>query len=270
MGLLDGKVALVTGGGGGIGRGIARKFIREGATVVVAEFNDDYCASIKQELTEELGGRAEVIKADVRVKDQIQGAVERTVELFGGIDILVNNAFTLSPKVLLEQKTDNMLDATLHSGLWAGWWSMQAARPHMVARGGGSIINFYSIDVETAAWLNSDYNITKSALRGLTRSAAHEWGRFNIRVNLLSPAAMGTVFHRMAEAMPGFAEMAASRKPLLRNGDPEEDIAPVAVFLASEMSRFVTGEMINVDGGLHMPGYQSRPPNVAEMEQQGG
>jgi enoyl-[acyl-carrier-protein] reductase (NADH) len=70
--------------------------------------------------------------------------------------------------------------------------------------------------------------------------------------------------------MPGFAEMAASRKPLLRNGDPEEDVAPVAVFLASEMSRFVTGEMINVDGGLHMPGYQSRPENVAEMEKQGG
>ena len=249
MGLLEGKVALITGGGGGIGRGIARRFVREGATVVVAEYNEDYCATIRSELIDELGGRAEILKVDVRVKDQIQGAVEKTVELFGGIDILINNAFTLSPKVLLEQKTDEMLDATLHSGLWAGWWAMQAARPHMVARGGGSIVNFYSIDVETGAWLNSDYSITKSALRGLTRSAAHEWGRFNIRVNLLSPAAMGTVF---------------------QNGDPEEDIAPVAVFLASEMSRFVTGELINVDGGLHMPGYQSRPPNVAEMEQQVG
>lgn len=270
MGLLDGKVALVTGGGGGIGRGIARKFIREGATVVVAEYNDDYCASIRKELIDELGGRAEVMKVDVRVKEQIQGAVEKTVELFGGIDILINNAFTLSPKVLLEQKTDEMLDATLHSGLWAGWWAMQAARPHMIARGGGSIVNFYSIDVETGAWLNSDYSITKSALRGLTRSAAHEWGRFNIRVNLLSPAAMGTVFQKMAADSPGFCERVAAMKPLQRNGDPEEDIAPVAVFLASDMSRFVTGELINVDGGLHMPGYQSRPANVAEMEQQGG
>ncbi|WP_199170760.1 SDR family NAD(P)-dependent oxidoreductase [Caulobacter sp. FWC2] len=120
MGLLDGKVALVTGGGGGIGRGIARRFIREGATVLVAEFNEDYCATIKAELTEELGGRAEVIKADVRVKDQIQGAVQKAVDLFGGLDILVNNAFTLSPKVLLEQKTDEMLDSTLHSGSGRG------------------------------------------------------------------------------------------------------------------------------------------------------
>ena len=74
----------------------------------------------------------------------------------------------------------------------------------------------------------------------------------------------------MAADSPGFAERVAAMKPLQRNGDPEEDIAPVAVFLASEMSRFVTGELINVDGGLHMPGYQSRPPNVAEMEQRGG
>jgi NAD(P)-dependent dehydrogenase (short-subunit alcohol dehydrogenase family) len=272
---LKGKTLFITGSSRGIGLAIALRAARDGANIAVAAKTADpnpklpgtiYSAASEIEAA---GGQALPIPTDIRDEAAVAAAVQAAVERFGGIDILVNNAFTLSPKVLLEQKTDDMLDATLHSGLWAGWWSMQAARPHMVARGGGSIINFYSIDVETAAWLNSDYNITKSALRGLTRSAAHEWGRFNIRVNLLSPAAMGTVFHRMAEAMPGFAEMAASRKPLLRNGDPEEDIAPVAVFLASDMSRFVTGEMINVDGGLHMPGYQSRPANVAELEQQG-
>jgi 3-oxoacyl-[acyl-carrier protein] reductase len=78
------------------------------------------------------------------------------------------------------------------------------------------------------------------------------------------------VFFQLAEQYPGFAEAAAARKPLGRNGDPEEDIAPVAVFLASEMSRFVTGELINVDGGVHMPGYESRPANLAEREQTGG
>ncbi|HEY0560370.1 MAG TPA: SDR family oxidoreductase [Frankiaceae bacterium] len=268
MALLEGKVALVTGGGAGIGRGIARRFIREGATVVVAEYDPERCATIEKELTQELGGRAVVLQTDVREKDQVLAAVQAAVDA-GGVDILVNNAFTLSPKVLLEQKTDEMLDATLHSGLWASWWAMQAVRPVMAARGGGSIVNFSSIDVETAAWLNSDYIITKSALRGLTRSAAHEWGRFNIRVNAIAPTAMGTVFQQMAAAMPGFAERAAARKPLGRNGDPEEDIAPVVVFLASEMSRYVTGELINVDGGLHMPGYESRPPNLEELEQQG-
>jgi NAD(P)-dependent dehydrogenase (short-subunit alcohol dehydrogenase family) len=269
MGLLDGKVALITGGGAGIGRGVARRFVREGASVVIAEYNDEYAAQIEREL-KELGGRAVVVKTDVRVKEQVLAAVQACVDSFGGIDTVVNNAFTLSPKVLLEQKTDEMLDSTLHAGLWASWWSMQAARPLMIERGGGSVINFYSIDVETAAWLNSDYNITKSAIRGLTRSAANEWGRYNIRVNLIAPTAMGTVFHKLAAEWPGFAERAAERKPLGRNGDPEEDIAPVVVFLASEMSRYVTGELIHVDGGLHMPGYDSRPPNLEELMKQGG
>lgn len=270
MGLLDGKVALVTGGGAGIGRGIARRFVREGAAVVIAEFNEETGPAVLKELTDELGGRAAYVKTDVRDKAQVMAAVQTAVDEFGGLDILVNNAFMLTPKVLLEHKTDEMLDNTLHSALWAAWWAMQAARPLMTERGGGSIINFYSIDVEKAAWLNSDYNIVKSGLRGLTRSAAHEWGRFNIRANLIAPTAMGTFFQKMAAEHPGFEEAAAKRKPLLRNGDPEEDIAPVAVFLASEMSRYVTGELINVDGGLHMPGYDSRPPNLAEMEQQGG
>jgi 3-oxoacyl-[acyl-carrier protein] reductase len=266
MGLLEGKVAVITGGGGGIGRGIARRFVREGASVVIAEYNDEFCAQIKKELIEELGGKAHVMKADVRIKSDVEAAIQAAVDVFGGLDILVNNAFTLSPKVLLEQKTDEMLDGTLHAGLWASWWGMQAARPHMIARGGGSIVNFYSIDVETAAWLNSDYNITKSAIRGLTRSAAHEWGRFNIRANLIAPTAMGNVFYKLAAEHPGFAEQAASRKPLGRNGDPEQDIAPVVVFLASEMSRFVTGELIHVDGGLHMPGYASTPGDIPALE----
>jgi 3-oxoacyl-[acyl-carrier protein] reductase len=265
MGLLEGKVALITGGGAGIGRGAARRFVREGAAVVVAEINPQLCDQIARELTEELGGRATVVRTDVRDKDQVLAAVQTAVDTFGGLDILINNALTLSPRVLLEQKTDPMLDATLHSGLWAAWWAMQAARPVMAARGGGAIVNFYSIDVETAAWMNADYNITKSALYGLTRSAAHEWGRFNIRVNSIAPTAMGTVFHKLAAEYPGFAEGAARMTPLGRNGDPEEDIGPALVFLACDMSRYVTGELLHVDGGLHMPGYDSKPPNLAEL-----
>lgn len=266
MGLLDDKVALITGGGAGIGRGIARRFVREGAAVVIAEYDADRCATIERELAD-LGGRAVVLQGDVRVKGDVEDAVRAAVDAFGGLDVLVNNAFTLSPRVLLEHKTDEMLDRTLHAGLWAGWWAMRAARPIMAERGGGSIVNFSSIDVETAAFLNSDYIVTKAALHGLSRSAAHEWGRFGIRVNVIAPTAMGTHFEQLAASTPGFADYAASIKPLGRNGDPEEDIAPVVVFLGSQMSRFVTGELIHVDGGLHMPGYASRPADISALEQ---
>ena len=266
MGMLDGKVAIITGGGGGIGRGVARRFVREGAAVVVAEINDEFRQQIQTELVDELGGRAVVMKADVRKKADVLAAVQAAVDTFGGLDILVNNAFSLTPRVLLEHKTDEMLDSTLHSGVWAAWWGMQAARPHMIARGGGSIINFYSIDAEVGAWLNGDYVITKSALRGLTRSAANEWGRFNIRANLIAPTAMGNVFKMLAAQIPGFAEHAAAMAPLGRNGDPEDDIAPAIVFLASDLSRYVTGELLHVDGGLHMPGYDSKPQNLADLE----
>jgi NAD(P)-dependent dehydrogenase (short-subunit alcohol dehydrogenase family) len=266
MGLLTGKAALITGGGAGIGRGIARRFAREGAAVMIAEIDAANGAAAARELRDELGGEADAIVADVRDRAAVEGAVAATIQRFGGIDILVNNAFTLSPNILLEHKTDDMLDSTLNAGLWACWWAMRAALPSMKARGGGAVVNFYSIDAEVAAWLHADYNITKSAILGLTRSAAAEWGRFNIRVNAIAPTAMGTVFHQLAQKFPGFAESAAARKPLGRNGDPEEDIGPVVVFLASEMARYVTGELIHVDGGLHLPGYDSRPQNLAELE----
>lgn len=259
MGLLKGKVALITGGGGGIGRGIARRFIQEGAKVVIAEINDSFGINTLKELTEELGGEAHYINVDVREKDQVEGAVSTTIEKFGGIDILINNAFSLTENIGIEDKTDAMLDSTIKSGVWANWWAMKAALQSMKARGGGKIVNFYSIDAQVAAWNHADYNITKSGILGLTKSAAMEWGRFNINVNAIAPAAMGNVFHKLASENPGFAEAAAARKPLCRNGDPEKDIAPVVVFLCSEMSSYVTGELINVDGGLHLPGYNSKP-----------
>ena len=134
------------------------------------------------------------------------------------------------------------------------------------ARGGGSIVNFYSIDAQTGAWLHADYNIAKTAILGLTRSAAVEWGRYGIRVNAISPTGLGQVFARLVNDVPGFLEAATENNPLRRAGDPEDDIGPVVVFLASEMSRFITGELINVDGGQNLPGYVSRPHNLAELE----
>jgi NAD(P)-dependent dehydrogenase (short-subunit alcohol dehydrogenase family) len=265
MGLLDGKVALITGAGGGIGRGVARRFAREGASVVIAEVDTATGLSAAAEC-EALGARAVFVHTDVRHKDSIHNAIATAVDRFGGLDALVNNAFVPTPNVRLEQKTDAMLESTLNSCVWATWWAMQAALPHLRARGGGSIVNFYSIDVDIGAWLHADYNTAKAAILGLTRSGAAEWGRFNIRVNAIAPTAMGATFHKLCAENPGFAEKSAAMRPLGRSGDPENDVGPVVVFLASEMARYVTGEAIHVDGGLHLPGYNSRPADVPVRE----
>ncbi len=258
MGRLIGRTALITGAGKGIGRGIARRFVAEGAAVVIAERDEAAGA----QLADELGSSAVFCPTDVGQKDQIESAVTACVQTFGGLDVLVNNAIALSPNVPLEEKTDADLELLLRIGVWGAWWAMRAALPHFKSAGGGRVVNFYSIDAEAAAWLHCDYNMTKEAVRALTRSAAAEWGRYNVLVNAIAPAARGTVFEELERAVPGFADMSAAINPLGRVGDPETDIAPVAVFLASEDSCYVTGELIHVDGGQHLPRYASKPPGL--------
>lgn len=268
MGMLEGKVAIVTGGAKGLGYGISRAMAKEGASLLITGRDGAATEKVAAEIRNEFGTQAVGMSADMGIKEQVEAMVARAVDEFGGLDSLITNASSLSDNVLLEHKTDAMLDATLKMGVWGTWWAMRAAFPHLKERG-GSIVNFYSIDADTGAWLHSDYNINKMGIMGLTRSAAVEWGRFNIRVNAIAPTGLGQVFAQLVEDVPGFLEMATANNPLKRAGDPETDIGPVVVFLASEMSRFITGEMINVDGGQNLPGYVSIPHNLEEMEKGG-
>jgi NAD(P)-dependent dehydrogenase (short-subunit alcohol dehydrogenase family) len=261
MSRLSGRVALVTGGGKGIGRGIARLFAREGATVVVADIDAEAGQTTAEELAG-LGTPGEFVHTDVTDKESVLAAVARATEGHGRLDVLVNNAVKLSPNILLEQKTDEMLESLLRSGVKATWWAMQAAFPTMREQGRGRIVNMYSIDAEAGAWLRGDYIASKQAILGLTRSAAVEWARHGITVNALAPAAAGSVFEEYARQDPGFVEMSARIKPMGRVGYPEPDIAPVAVFLASDDASYLTGEVIHVDGGLHLPRYNNKPADL--------
>jgi 3-oxoacyl-[acyl-carrier protein] reductase len=267
--LLKGKVAIVTGGAKGLGHGISRAMAKEGASLLITGRDGPATEKVAAEIRDEFGAKAIGMSADMGVKADVEAMVARAVDEFGGLDILVNNASLLSDNVLLEHKTDEMLKRTLDIGIWGCWWGMRAALPHMKKRGGGSIINFHSIDAQTGAWLHSDYNINKMGIMGLTRSAAVEWGRFNIRCNAIAPTGLGQVFAELVETVPGFLDAVTANNPLKRAGDPEKDIGPVIVFLASEMSAFITGEMINVDGGQNLPGYVSVPHNLEELEKGG-
>ncbi len=262
IGRLSGKVAMVTGAGQGIGRAIARRYADEDAAVVVAELDIEHGKRVVEDI-EAAGGRAVFVQTDVSKKTDIQHAVSTTCDAFGGLDILVNNAIALSPDSVLEDKTDEMFARTLEVTLWSVWWGMQSSFEPMVARGGGRIINFYSIDADNGNWVHADYNTAKGAVQSLTRTGAFQWARHNILVNAIAPIAASASFEAMAQRDPEFGRRAGEIVPLGRMGDPYADIAPVAVFLAGEDSRYITGTTIPVDGGLHIPRVNTRPPDPA-------
>lgn len=256
----------MTGAGQGIGRGIARRFVREGAKVIVAEINPAHGSKVEQELLD-MGAEAVFVQTDVSDKGQVQRLFQVAVERFGRVDILVNNAIKAPAQVLMEDKTDAMLAEQLAIGVWGTWWCMQLAMPIMRQQGGGRIINFSSIDVDSGAWLHSDYAVAKAGIQAMTRCAAQDWGRYNILVNCVSPTAMTAPFEEMCAKRPELKEAAAKARPIGRLGDPEEDIAPVVVMLASEGCRYVTGVTVPVDGGKHLPRGMNRPDQLIQASQ---
>jgi NAD(P)-dependent dehydrogenase (short-subunit alcohol dehydrogenase family) len=251
MGRLAGRVALVTGAGQGIGRGIALVLAREGAHVAVAELKAHRGERTATEIRE-AGGTALAITADVGRRADVERMVAETVARFGALDVLVNNAHGFGARAALEAIPDEQFDLSLTSGVKGTWWAMVAARPHLAARGTGRIINMVSLAADRGDAGLGEYNAAKAGIAALTRTAAREWGRQGITVNAIAPGAWTKRGQDWAARDPdGFARAMATR-PIDRLGDPETDIAPVALFLASEEARFLTGQVLYVDGGAHL------------------
>lgn len=250
---LSGRTAIITGAGDGIGRSIARRFASEGANVLVAELNTDSGTAVAQQLRDEFATGAHFVATDVRDKEQVIAMVEAAVEHFGAVDILVNNAWGGGTFRRAENKSDAEMQHGIDMNLWAGFWAMQAVFPYMKANNWGRIINLCSINGVRAYTGTLEYNVSKEALRAMTRSVAREWAPYQICANVICPAAMTTALVKLLEQSPELAS-GAQLPPMGRIGDADKDIAGVALFLAGDDARFVTGNTLFVDGGTHING----------------
>jgi 2-deoxy-D-gluconate 3-dehydrogenase len=249
---LAGRVAIVTGGNGGIGLGMARGLAQAGAAVVLAARNAGKSGDAVREL-EAAGAKAAAVTVDVRSEASCREMVQRAVEMYGRLDILVNNAGTnirKRPEEYAIEEWHTVLDTNLTSAFVCS----QAAHPHMVRAGGGKIINIGSMMSIFGAPFTAPYAASKGGIVQMTKAMATAWARDNIQVNAVLPGWIDTDLTRQArQQVAGLHEKVLARTPAGRWGTPE-DHAGIAVFLAGPASDFVTGTAIPVDGGYSVQG----------------
>jgi len=255
MGQLDGRIAIVTGGGDGIGAAIVRRFANEGARVVIAELNPE----TGKAMAEELGEAGYFVETNAGDKTQVETMVTAAADHWGSLDILVNNAWGGGKLGRIEKKTPELMEHGVNVGFLGPFWAMVAAHPIMKAKGYGRIINICSLNGVNAHMGTAEYNTSKEALRAATRTAAREWADCGIVANVICPAAKSTSFKSVMGAHPELVAAADGANPMGRIGDCYDDISPVALFLASEGARYLTGNTLFVDGGSHINGSAWAP-----------
>lgn len=256
MGQLDGRIAVVTGAGDGIGAAIARRFVDEGARgVLVAEIDEETGAAVAAEL----GDAGLFVRTDAGRRDDVEAMVQAAVDRWGTLDILVNNAWGGGTIGRVEHKTEEGMRRGLDVGFLGPFWAMNAAHAVMKPKGYGRIVNMCSLNGVNAHMGTVEYNTAKEALRTATRTAAREWAPTGIVANVICPAAKSASFNRVMSQHPELVAAADAGNPMGRIGDCYDDVAPVAVFLASEGCRYMTGNTLFVDGGGHINGSSWAP-----------
>jgi NAD(P)-dependent dehydrogenase (short-subunit alcohol dehydrogenase family) len=248
MGLLDGKVAAITGAGGGIGRAHALLFAREGASIVVNDVGrardgaGELDASMAQQVVDEItaaGGAAVAHTGDISQRDGADSLIQQAIDQYGKLDILVNNAGILRDKTL-RKMTDEMWHSVIEVHLTGTFLCTRAAAVHMIERGeGGAIINTSSVSGLMGNFGQTNYSAAKAGIYGLTRTASIELKKYRITVNALAPVA----HTRMTEDLPGIQAMPNSEALLA-----PEHVSPAVLFLASDLARDITGQVLAVEG----------------------
>jgi len=246
-GQLEGKVAVITGAGRGIGRAIAERYVREGARVIVDDVDDVAGEATVAGLAElaALGGQVRYVHADVSRPDEVEALMRAAEDAFGGIDILVNNALPPSRHVVAND-WDPIIDVCLKGP----WLCMQRTLSGMIERGGGSIVNISSVNALAGFGGEHVYSAAKAGLIGMSRSMAVRYGPRGVRINVICPGTIVTdVWTPMLERQPDLHDRLVGLYPAGRLGRPD-DIAGAAVYLAGPDAGFTTGSVMVVDGGV--------------------
>ncbi len=246
---LEGKVAIVTGGGSGMGQATAILFAKEGAKVVIACRNTAGSGEETASIIKKAGGEAIFIKTDVSKAQDVQNMVKAAIDAYGRLDVLYNNAAVQGNVFLTPDVTEELYDKYMDINLKGVWLGMKYAIPEMLNNRAGSITNVASISALVGQRGLSHYAASKGGIISLTRVTAMEYAAKNIRVNCICPGLVRTpIWDQMEKASPGSLQKFVDGVPMQRYAKPEE-IAQLALFLASDESSFITGSVIVIDGG---------------------
>lgn len=248
MGKMKDKVIIITGGGRGIGFGISTAFAKEGANLVLTGRTAKTLEAAKEKLEKEHGIKVLIVTADGSDEAAIKNVIKKTIETFGRIDTLINNAQTSKSGVLLADHSKEDFDVAIMSGLYATFFYMREAFPYLKETK-GSVINFASGAGLAGRAGQSSYAAAKEGIRGMSRVAASEWAEFGINVNVVCPLVMTEGLKKWKEEYPDLYEKTIQSIPMGRFADPETDIGRICIFLASEDADYITGETITLQGG---------------------